>query len=337
MRPELLDPLFAFLPFMPFFLGIATAVILSICVPLSVGAARGWPVVGTVGGVCAGSTAFFFGLLGGLPVGGVFCILIVALGDPDRPRRHRHDFDEDDPEDDDDGDRKRRQRRLRKRYRNRGSGGRNTAIVGGSVAGALASAVIVFFLVDHFRHPRNGNDPVDADKGEQVYVPDKQLTTVDPPFAIDPLLERPARPVFLASMTEFGLKLGPWRFGKGEIGDRPGTPIKIANKAYTSGLGTHPPDRGSSRVCYALGGRAETLSGAVALNYTAEASPNNAIFFTIHGDGNELWRSSPFHRGDAAAPFRVDVRGVKVLELRATVPGTSFGFHAVWLNPVIEK
>jgi hypothetical protein len=160
--------------------------------------------------------------------------------------------------------------------------------------------------------------------------------SVAAPFEVDPLLEQPDRPVYLADMTEFGVRMGPWKFGKGELGDGAKTPIKVRDVLAEKGLSVHPHDRGTTRVYYALGGKAETLAGAAGLNdHTHEAS--GPVVFVVAGDGRELWRSAPVTRAGGPASFRVDVRGVKVLELRATAQGGHFGTHAVWIDPVIEK
>jgi endo-alpha-N-acetylgalactosaminidase len=132
------------------------------------------------------------------------------------------------------------------------------------------------------------------------------------------------------------VKMGPWTFGRGEHSGGSGTPIKVNGEIARKGLGVHPPDNGATRVAYALGGKAVTLAGAAALNdYAAEAlSP---VVFTIVGDGRELWRSGAVNRATGPARFRVDVTGVKVLELRALQAGSHLHAHAVWIDPVIEK
>jgi hypothetical protein len=162
------------------------------------------------------------------------------------------------------------------------------------------------------------------------------LPEVEPPFEFDPLLQEPAPPVYLADMSEFGVRMGPWRFGKGELGDGASSPIKVNGTPVPKGLSVHPREGVATRVAYALGGRAVTLAGAAALNdYRSEAL--GTVVFTIVGDGRELWRSGPVNRASGPARFRVDVTGVKVLELRAILSGSHLHAHAVWVDPVIEK
>jgi len=157
-----------------------------------------------------------------------------------------------------------------------------------------------------------------------------------PPFAVDPALAGRDRSVYLADMTEFDVQMGPWQFGKGELGDGKRTPIRVRGKPYEKGLGVHPWDLKTTRVCYAPGGKAKTLSGGAGLNdYEFEA--HGPVVFAVLGDGRELWRSAPLNRAGGPVRCAVDVRGVKGLELRAASQGGHFGAHAVWLDPVLEK
>ena len=143
-----------------------------------------------------------------------------------------------------------------------------------------------------------------------------RLPALEPPFDIDPLLEKPARPVYLADMQEFGVRTGPWRFGKGELGNGANTPIKLKGTVAEKGLSAHPADRAATRVASALGGKAATLTGTVALSDSNPDAPDPVVFVIV-GDRKELWRSNPIKRATGPESFRVDVTGVKVLELRA--------------------
>ncbi|HJZ53665.1 MAG TPA: NPCBM/NEW2 domain-containing protein [Gemmataceae bacterium] len=157
-----------------------------------------------------------------------------------------------------------------------------------------------------------------------------------PPFAADPALAGPNRSVYLADMTEFGVQLGPWAFGKGELGDGKQTPIRLKDRLYPKGLSVHPWERQSTRVCYALGGQAKTLRGGVGLN-DHEHEAHGPVMFAVFGDGKELWRSPPINRASGPVWFELDVRGVKVLDLRASSQGGYWAAHAVWLDPLLEK
>jgi hypothetical protein len=88
-------------------IGIIIAVIVSSSIPLSVGMKRGHPVLGTIGALFSGAIAVPFGCLGGLPMAGLFAVIIMCLPKPDsgrRRRRRRDDDYEDDSRDDDEHD-----------------------------------------------------------------------------------------------------------------------------------------------------------------------------------------------------------------------------------------
>lgn len=75
-------------------IGIMIAVLISASIPISVGAKKGQPVLGLIGGICAGGTALFFGCLGGLPVAGVFAVIIMAVGSGDNKRFQQDAYEE---------------------------------------------------------------------------------------------------------------------------------------------------------------------------------------------------------------------------------------------------
>ena len=165
---------------------------------------------------------------------------------------------------------------------------------------------------------------------------EKALPTFEPPFDVDPLLEKPDRPVYLADMKEFAVRMGPWQFGKGELGNGAKTPIKVKGVAAEKGLSVHPSDRAATRVAYALGGKATALAGKVGLSDPDPVAWDPVVFVVV-GDGKELWRSGPIKGDTGPQSFRADVTGVKVLELRAVATGSHYGAHAAWVDPVIEK
>jgi len=108
--------------------GIIMAVVISASIPLAVGLSRGQPLLGVLGAICAIPAAFLLGCLGGLPVAGLFTVIIMSVSgkstfkgnktrrrksvddydDDETPRRRRLDRDDDDDYDDDDRPRRRR-------------------------------------------------------------------------------------------------------------------------------------------------------------------------------------------------------------------------------------
>jgi hypothetical protein len=94
-----------------FWIGVLIAAAISASIPIAFGSSKGQPILGAIGGVCAGGAAFLFGCLGGLPVAAVFCIIIFAVssgGSSKRRRRPRYDPDEDEWDDEEDYERRRR-------------------------------------------------------------------------------------------------------------------------------------------------------------------------------------------------------------------------------------
>jgi hypothetical protein len=162
-----------------------------------------------------------------------------------------------------------------------------------------------------------------------------------PPAGPDPNLKEAGSKVFLSDMQEFAWKPGPhgWSFAKrgqlGSIWARNGT-IRVNGNTPSMGLSMHPPDRGYTRVCYALGQRAQSFHGSVAISEDEPHTRPNATRFIILGDGRVLWRSDAIRAHRVTQEFNVDVSQVTILELRVYVEtGRCFGSHAAWLDPYV--
>lgn len=147
---------------------------------------------------------------------------------------------------------------------------------------------------------------------------------------------------YLSDLREFAFRTTPtnWKFAKnGKVGDprNPDAGILVAGKPYGKGLGMHPPNTDFIRVCYALGKRGRWFAGAVALDDGDDPPWQiKTTTFVALGDGKVLWRSAGFKDRGIQEPFRVDVRGVAVLELRVhTDYNGANGSRAVWLDPYV--
>jgi hypothetical protein len=89
--------------------GMIFAAIVCSAIPIAVGATRGHPIIGVIGGICAIPAALLLGCLGGLPVAAVFVVIILVMGKETAPRRRKRkrvreyedDYDDDDEEEDD--------------------------------------------------------------------------------------------------------------------------------------------------------------------------------------------------------------------------------------------
>ena len=91
------------------------------------------------------------------------------------------------------------------------------------------------------------------------------------PFDVDPALQKAEGKVFLSDLKEFAWQPGPqgWSFGKnGQLGSMwvPNGRVIIQGVVAEKALSMHPPERGYTRVCYALGRNAKSLQGAAAIS-----------------------------------------------------------------------
>jgi hypothetical protein len=157
-------------------------------------------------------------------------------------------------------------------------------------------------------------------------------------WSANPHLNKPGT-YYLSDLNEFAFLPGPaggWTFGKdGELGDPSHSRIKVNGRGFPKGLGMHPPDPSKyTRICYALSRRARQLKGTVALDDSNQAGA--PVRFEIHGDGRNLWKSSPIQKTGGVQSFDLDVSGVEVLQLWVYVEGRSnHGCSAVWLDPLV--
>jgi hypothetical protein len=173
-------------------------------------------------------------------------------------------------------------------------------------------------------------------------VPVPQARTESPAPSLPSKAETPPSKLFpkgpirfLSELEEFDVKAGPMPFRKnGDVGD--GKPIIVGGVPSPHGLGMHPPRAPQySAAKYRLEKEAAVFKGVVAINdpVTWHWSP---AYFTVLGDGKELWKSGPiaftFHRSQACA---IKVTGVDVLELRVQAANGNNGTLAVWAEPRI--
>ena len=97
---------------------------------------------------------------------------------------------------------------------------------------------------------------------------------------------------------------------------------------YQKGIFAHAP----SRLVFDLGGRWKLFSALGALQ-----RGGSSVVFVVKGDGKELFRS-PLIQGEDSSEIKLNVRGVKTLELICEDGGDGNGSHwSVWLNPEIAR
>lgn len=151
---------------------------------------------------------------------------------------------------------------------------------------------------------------------------------------------RPAEPakittvVYLIDLVEFEVKSGPWKLGKGITGVP--TPITVDKQASPKGLGTHPPNNGFFSVKYKLDKGFHYFESSAAIA-DSSAGSRTPLTFQVLGDGKVLWSSPSIQHPHVKQDCKVNVVGVKVLELKVVCEGSNFGAHAVWIEPQLGK
>ena len=109
-------------------------------------------------------------------------------------------------------------------------------------------------------------------------------------------------------------------------------PLGIGGTKFERGVGTHA----NSECVIALDGRAKVFSAKVGVDDNAN-SDQASLEFAVFGDGRELWKSGVCRWQQPARDCRVDLTGVKSLELLVTDAGDGTGFdHADWAEAVFE-
>jgi len=145
----------------------------------------------------------------------------------------------------------------------------------------------------------------------------------------------PQYTLYLSDLPEQEVKVGYGKFGKnGDLGYADGTgKIVVGKQPSPKGLSMHPGDHSESHVEYALDGECLAFEAGAAICDSAAAGPANPLVFRVLGDGRTLWASHPIKVSGQAQPCRVDVSGVKKLELVVENFGALARAHAVWVEP----
>jgi len=112
-----------------------------------------------------------------------------------------------------------------------------------------------------------------------------------------------------------------------------GHKLAIAGRTYERGFATHA----ESWFAVRLDGKGRTFSAEVGLDDEVQGRPGGTAEFVLIGDGKKLWSSGLMRVGDAALACRVDVAGVKLLELVVTDGGdNNYYDHADWAEAKVE-
>ncbi len=109
-----------------------------------------------------------------------------------------------------------------------------------------------------------------------------------------------------------------------------GRPLSIRGQAYDHGIGTHAP----SRLRIQLDGKAVRFRSVVGIDDTAEG--HGRVRFLVLADHRVVWDSGDIWGSTPARPVELDVRDVKVLELRVEDGGDGSGYdHADWAEATL--
>lgn len=109
-----------------------------------------------------------------------------------------------------------------------------------------------------------------------------------------------------------------------------GNRLSVANRRYAQGIGTHA----SSDIQYQLPDNAETFSFMVALDDEVGTAD---VQFSVWGDGKLLWQSAIIYGYERHIPtHKLNIQGVKILNLKVAPLKDDKWDHANWVNTVID-
>lgn len=110
-----------------------------------------------------------------------------------------------------------------------------------------------------------------------------------------------------------------------------GTGLQVDGVKYARGIGTHS----ISRFLLRLDGKATLFSGLAGADDHNDFGGN--MEFRLYADKRLIWSSGILHKGMPAAPFRVDLKGVRQLAMIVTEGGDGIMYdHADWLDAKFE-
>ena len=109
-------------------------------------------------------------------------------------------------------------------------------------------------------------------------------------------------------------------------------PLGIGGAKFEHGVGTHA----NSECEIVLDGRVKVFSAKVGVDDNAN-NDKASVEFVVLGDGRELWKSGVCRWQQPARECRVELTGVKSLELQVTDGGDGNGWdHADWAEAFFE-
>jgi hypothetical protein len=110
----------------------------------------------------------------------------------------------------------------------------------------------------------------------------------------------------------------------------PAAPVRVRQQQSAHGIFLHPAANSTAKIAFNLARSYRLLTGAAALNDSANGPALSELTMRIVGDGQTLWTSRPIQVPGTAEAFRIDVTGVARLELQVQCPGADGRAHAAW-------
>ena len=111
--------------------------------------------------------------------------------------------------------------------------------------------------------------------------------------------------------------------------------VTVLGRLSPHGIFMHPPllpGGGEASVRYKLSGQYGSFTAETSLN-DGPPECDTPLTFSVLGDGRLLWQSHPVRRQADADHCSVSVKGVDMLTIRVSCPGSPRGAHAVWVEP----
>lgn len=153
----------------------------------------------------------------------------------------------------------------------------------------------------------------------------------------------PVEPIVLKTCTDSSIYLSDAKWESAKVGyEQPARNyfnletennffLQLDGKLYCKGLYAHS----TSSYVFDLDQKWKTLSATIGLRDNAHIQ--GSARFTVLGDGKILYQSEPL-RVDQKANVKVDVSGVKLLELKTEgTEGHNFNSWSIWVDPLLKK
>lgn len=110
----------------------------------------------------------------------------------------------------------------------------------------------------------------------------------------------------------------------------PAVPVRVRAQQSAHGIFLHPSANSTARIAFDLARKYRSLTGAAALNDSANGPALSPLTMRIVGDGQTLWTSKPIRSPGDAEQFLVNIAGIARLELQVQCPGADGRAHASW-------